>query len=130
MVAAMTTRRTQLAKLTRPRLHHAVARPRLFALLDDKRRHPVIWVSGPPGAGKTVLLTSYVEHSEVQLLWYHLDTADSDPATLFYYLAEAVAHLSPTKSRRLPLLTAEYLSDVEGFARRFFRTAFARMPAG
>ena len=47
----MQKKRPQLAKLTRPRLHRAVIRERLFALLDEKREHPVIWIVGPPGAG-------------------------------------------------------------------------------
>jgi len=43
-----------LAKLTRPRLTDVLLRERLFRRLDD-RRHSVIWISGPPGAGKTTL---------------------------------------------------------------------------
>jgi ATP/maltotriose-dependent transcriptional regulator MalT len=126
----MPKRRAQLAKLTPPRVHGAVARERLFRLLDAKRRHPVLWVSGPPGAGKTTLIASYLEKSGVPALWYHLDRADSDAATLFYYLAQAVAFSSPRRARRLPLLTPEYLPDLEGFGRRFLRDAFARLPSG
>lgn len=55
----MPRQRTQLAKLSRPRLHSPVARERLFALLDTERAHPLVWVAGPPGAGKTTLVASY-----------------------------------------------------------------------
>ena len=45
----MPTRQPQLAKLTRPRLHKAVARERLFALLDEASEHkPAICIVGPP----------------------------------------------------------------------------------
>ncbi|MFO1318438.1 MAG: hypothetical protein U1F52_02380 [Burkholderiales bacterium] len=41
----MSTPSTTLAKLTRPRLYDALARERLFRLIDGHGRHPVIWVA-------------------------------------------------------------------------------------
>ena len=49
-----------LAKTTRPTLAATIARPRLFHRLDHARQRPVIWVWGPPGAGKTSLVASYL----------------------------------------------------------------------
>jgi ATP/maltotriose-dependent transcriptional regulator MalT/DNA-binding SARP family transcriptional activator len=129
-VRDVATKPARLAKLAPPRLRQVVARERLYRLLDEKRAHPVVWVSGPPGSGKTTLVASYLRAVAAPALWYHLDRGDSDPATLFYFLSEAVACLSPPRTRRLPLLTPEYLPDLEGFARRFLRNAFARLPAG
>ena len=76
-----------LAKTTRPTLAATVARPRLFHLLDRARRRPVTWVGGPPGAGKTTLVASYLRARKVRTLWYQLDEGDADVATFFYYLA-------------------------------------------
>ena len=120
----------RLAKLTRPRLHGAVPRERVFGLLDQKRRHPVVWVAGPPGSGKTTAVASYVEAAGVPAIWYLLDHGDADPATFFYYLRQGVIALSRKRGRTLPLLTPEYLVDLDGFARRFMRQAFGHLPDG
>ena len=48
-------KRTSIAKISRPRLFGVLPREELFALLDENRGRPLIWISGPPGAGKTAL---------------------------------------------------------------------------
>jgi len=127
----MATKRPQLAKLTRPRLHNAVARERLFAVLDEAREHkPAICVIGPPGAGKTTLVASWLDARGIKGIWYQVDPGDADLATFFYYLGEAAKTFIRKGQRPLPTLTPEYLHDVEGFSRRFFRELFARLPNG
>jgi DNA-binding SARP family transcriptional activator len=107
-----------------------VARERLFAALDAVRSKPLVWICGWPGAGKTVLASSYLEARSRPALWYQVDAGDADPATFFYYLSEAAASLQRGKKTRLPLLTQEYLADIPGFTRRFFRSLFAVLPIG
>src|SRR5206468_3033746 len=63
-------------------------------------------------------------------IWYQVDPGDSDPATFFYYLGQAAKPFTRKTQRPLPLLTPEYLQDVEGFSRRFFRELFSRLPEG
>lgn len=113
------------AKLTPPRLHDIAERGRLFASLDERRQHPLIWIAGPPGTGKTTLVASYLHARELPGIWYQVDAGDADPAALFYYLRQA---LPSSRRARLPLFTPEYLPDLPGFARRFFRELFARLP--
>ncbi|MGE5794696.1 MAG: BTAD domain-containing putative transcriptional regulator [Bacteroidota bacterium] len=120
----------ELAKLSRPRIYRVSPRERLFRLLDERREHPVVWLSGAPGAGKTVLVASYLEARKLPAIWYHADPGDADPATFFYYLGLAASRLGGRKARPLPLFTDEYRRDLDGFARRWFREFFARMAAG
>jgi LuxR family maltose regulon positive regulatory protein len=127
----MPKRIPQLAKLTRPRLHRAIARERLFTLLDEAREQkPVTCVVGPPGAGKTTLVASWLDARGAKGIWYQVDPGDLDLPTFFYYLGEAAKPFSRKGQRPLPLLTPEYLQDVAGFARRFFRELFGRLPEG
>jgi LuxR family maltose regulon positive regulatory protein len=110
-----------LAKLIRPQLYAAYPRERVYGLLDELRRHPVICVIAPPGAGKTTLLASYAEARGVSALWMQLDRGDDDPATFFYYLRSAAVATLPRRRLGLPLLTAEVRFDLAGFTRRWFR---------
>ena len=54
------TKPARIAKCAPPNAAGLFARERLFALLDQARCQPAVWVSGPAGAGKTSLLASYL----------------------------------------------------------------------
>jgi LuxR family transcriptional regulator, maltose regulon positive regulatory protein len=112
------------SKLVRPTTTGALARTRLFSLIDKLlRERSIVWIAGPPGAGKTVLASTYVERKRLSALWYQLDAGDHDPASFFYFLAVAAERAMGGKRGSLPLATAEYLLDLAEFARRFFPPA-------
>ncbi|MEK6209275.1 MAG: BTAD domain-containing putative transcriptional regulator [Pseudomonadota bacterium] len=120
-------KKNALAKLSLPRLSSPLLRERLFSLLDELRERPVVAVVGPPGAGKTTLVASYVRTRDLSGIWYQVDQGDADAATFFYYLRLAVQQAAPGRGPPLQLFTPEYLSDLTGFARRFFRQLYARL---
>ncbi|MDA8126155.1 MAG: BTAD domain-containing putative transcriptional regulator [Deltaproteobacteria bacterium] len=111
-------------KITRPTLSGVVQRKRLFGLLDAKKDRPVLWISAPAGAGKTKLVTSYLDARGLPCLWYQCDAGDADLATFFYYMGLAARNAAPRRRRVLPLLTAEYARGIPAFARKYFESLY------
>jgi LuxR family maltose regulon positive regulatory protein len=129
--AAEAERGATLAKLTRPRLNRPVLRERLLKDLDGSEES-VIWIAGPPGAGKTTLAASWLAARKQKSLWLQLDADDGEPSTLFHYLGQAAGDLLK-KRARLPVADAAAVGGDAGwnaFCRRFARTLFAEAPEG
>lgn len=117
------------AKLSAPKLSAVYPRARLFAALDKASEHPVVWVEGPAGAGKTTLIASWLHSRKRHCLWYQMDAGDDDVAAFFYYLGQAAAQAAPRFRKALPLLTPEYLLGIPVFTRRYFEELFRRLKA-
>lgn len=123
----MRARSPTLAKLTRPKLYDAVARPRLYALVDAAMQRPIVWIGAPPGSGKTTLVAGYLEARGLRHVWYQVDAGDSDPATFVHYMRTAALQLARSKAS-LPLFPPAPQQDLARFARSFFRDLFALLP--
>jgi ATP/maltotriose-dependent transcriptional regulator MalT len=116
-----------LAKTSRPRLSAAYPRNHLFEVLDLARtRHAATLVIGPPGAGKTTLVSSYLESRNLACLWYQIDSGDDDVARFFYYFTHA-APLPPSEAPALPAFDPGGALDLAKFSRHYFREFFAAL---
>ena len=82
---------------------------------------PLIIVSGLVGAGKTSLVSSYVESRNVPCLWYQVDRNDEDLASFFHHLGAAAAAAQPDIKNNLPVPTPECMSGDSPHVKAYFR---------
>ena len=115
-----------LAKLTRPDAGEALLRERLFSQLDTARNSPLIWINAPAGAGKTTLISSYIESRNHRNLWYQIDKGDADMATFIHYMGQAVKSVCRSR-KKMPALSPEYQLGVPEFTLNYFREVFNRL---
>jgi len=119
---------SSLAKITRPVPSGCLPRTRLFRLVDRScKKSSLLWVYGPPGCGKTTLVSTYLQARNLPALWYRFDEGDEDPANFFYYIGAAGKRAAPRMRKPLPLLTMEYMGGIQQFTRLFFENLFARL---
>jgi len=118
---------SSLAKITSPSFTSVYPRTRLFTILDEALNRTAVWIMGPPGSGKTCLVSSYLHERGYRDHWYQVDEHDADIATFFFYMRLAVPRVTPRRGTPLPLLTPEYLRGVLAFTRRYCQNLFERL---
>jgi len=103
-------------KLQAPRVARHLRRgAQLRDLGEAVQAHPLTWVMGLPGAGKTSLVACWLAESATPAIWYRLDESDADVAALFAAITEAAG-----ADRRLPEWSPEHQADLARFSERFF----------
>jgi LuxR family transcriptional regulator, maltose regulon positive regulatory protein len=81
------------ARLSRPHVAaDVVERNRLFAILDAGVAGPLTVVTGPPGAGKTVLASAWVERrtQPEAVAWLSVDGSETSPGQFWRAVLDAV----------------------------------------
>ncbi|GAA4872714.1 LuxR C-terminal-related transcriptional regulator [Pseudonocardia benzenivorans] len=84
-----------------------VARPRLFRLLDDGSRYPLVTVVAPAGWGKTTLLSTWLAEraDDSVVAWLSVDQEDDDPVRFWSQVIRTVTHaLALPPDHALPTL--------------------------
>ncbi|OGT76355.1 MAG: hypothetical protein A3I78_00625 [Gammaproteobacteria bacterium RIFCSPLOWO2_02_FULL_56_15] len=114
-----------LAKTTRPTLSQVLGREHLFHRMDTSRECRAVWISGPPGCGKTTFIASYAEGRKLESLWYHLDGSDNDIATFFFYLRHTILKHGSQAGEVIPELPTA-AANWRSYGHRFFRALFSR----
>ena len=78
-------------------------------------------MNGPPGAGKTTVVSSYIEFRNLRCLWYQIDPGDEDVATFFHYFSQAAREHLSVGTASLPHFNPEMASGLTRFSRQYFR---------
>ncbi len=87
--------RTRVGVPALPARH--VPRPRLRALLDDRR--PITLVAAPAGFGKTTLLAGWLAETTTvdRVAWLALEEDGDDPLTLLGHMLAAIRDIEPSR---------------------------------
>jgi LuxR family transcriptional regulator, maltose regulon positive regulatory protein len=89
-------RRAPPSKISMPPLEDwVIARPRLSNRLSQGTKGPLTVVSGPPGAGKTIALTSWAAEKCLHgpVAWLSWDSGDHVPGVFWRNVADALGHV-------------------------------------
>ncbi len=71
-------------RISNPDMSQTFPLTRLFKSLDTLRKKSrAIWISGPPGAGKTALISDYLETLNIDSAWYGIDETFLNPEDNF-----------------------------------------------
>ena len=88
-----------------------------------RRAVGIVWICAPAGAGKTALVSTWIETRGIASLWYRIDARDGDLGGLFQCLRLAVC--ARPNAQPLPAFVPAHASALDVFGRRFFEAWFA-----
>lgn len=107
-----------------PDIKNCLKRKRIFDALDTTSEQAAVWINGPPGAGKSWALASYLEARNFNPLWYQLDKRDNDPVFFFQALGKAIEELASHSQQIFSSQLVESDTDINSFAHKFFERAY------
>lgn len=85
----------------------AVARTKLFQLLDDSVNNRLTTINAPAGFGKTTLLSSWItmcKKRSIHAAWLTLDEEDNDNSRFWFYFISAMQAVTPDIGEKSSML--------------------------
>ncbi|MBF0327811.1 MAG: hypothetical protein HQL10_01485 [Nitrospirae bacterium] len=67
------SKKSQLSPTNEAQASRFFKRDRLFRKLDNARKKPLIWITGPAGSGKTAIISGYIEARKLRAFWCRAD---------------------------------------------------------
>ena len=115
------------SKISRPPIAKGYYCTELHDLLDELRSRQLIVISGPPGIGKSTLVSTYIESGNLPSIWCQEDKGDCDPANFFYCLDVAIHEAKPHINFTFPHLSRRFSQTLDEFAKLFFQQFYQHM---
>src|SRR4051794_11421249 len=101
----------------------------LDRLYDEGGSSGVVVMTAPPGYGKTVLASQWVEEDPRPFAWVTLDEADNDPRVLVAYIVLALHRVQPVEPAVLTALSDDRpAAVVDTLLPQLARMAASRQP--
>lgn len=82
------------------RSEDAIDRTRLFSRLDGLASCPAVWVFGPPGSGKTMLLQTWIASRGIEAQWIDVSAGDAETDVLAMLAKRADSRRPPRAARQ------------------------------
>lgn len=101
-------------------------RPHLAGALAEATRRRLVVISADAGFGKTTLAARFIPSAPYPVVWYRLDSFDSDPATFTAYLLVAVRIHLPRSAYSAARQSLSVITDWSAAA-RVLATALSRL---
>ncbi len=110
-----------------PEITGCLNRKRLFDVIDNASKQSALWINGPPAAGKSWAMASYIKAHDLNALWYTLDKRDNDPFFFFKNFSHSIAEFSGNRIEEFSDQFAQSDANFHQLSLDFFEHIYASL---